>query len=291
MILYPVASLQARQYGGDTLSVEIGREPGGTRIDSPAAPPNGMLFSIWGERTDPATTFPFSSGNREFCDIFFQNWVLRLIGWNSSAASAGDTNCFWNSNSMILADGTAVSEPPNSYVGDYTFLIEGGHTVAQLNGGVFHAFQAYNDTGGSQLVLRMWVKFAGAPVQGPYTTILSYAQLRTDLVNNGGWSPANAAAWTPSGTPTGFVIGSVYDTFNLFVTQAALEANTGTPSNAYIEAIAARTSPDPAAWGDWPITWDTGLGAANLVDQSGNGRTLLVHPGGSLYEGPVIVRP
>lgn len=239
---------------------------------APSAPPNGMLFSVWGKRNDQISTFPFTGGNHEFLNFYFGNWYLRVVGWNCIANSSGDTDCWWNSNSMIIADGTSVGEAASSYAGDYTWLGENGHTVSQLNGWVFHAFQAWNDSANSQIILRMWVKFAGSSVQGPYTTTLTYTQMRTDLVNNGGWTQVHADAWTPSSTVTGLSVGSNYDTVKNYFIHGRVESNTGTPSNSYIESIAALTAADTGAWADWELNW-TG-GAANLTDRSGNGRTL-----------------
>jgi hypothetical protein len=50
------------------------------------------------------------------------------------------------------------------------------------------------------------------------------------------------------------------------------------PSAAEVDAISRRTSPDPAAWADWP------LAGGDLSDVSGHGRDLVMR--GSAYPGP-----
>lgn len=284
---FPLASVQSRRTVPE-YSIELGRTSyGPDYLDSTAVPSNGFLFSLWGQRTDAVGTggYPWSSGNREFFDFYFSNWTVRVIGWNSSAASSGDTNCNWNSNSMIMLDGTAVGEPANSYAGDYSYMSQGGFTVPQIGGWVFHAMQVWNDSANSQIILRLWVKFYGSAVLGPFTTTLSYAQLRLDIVANSGWTTPHANAFTPSTTPSRFVIGSDQDDGRVFALHGRMETNTGTPTNSYIETIAALTAPDTGAWADWQLNW-TG-GAANVSDRSGHARPLTIHSGGTLYQGPL----
>lgn len=289
MILYPATSIAERRSGAPATpiySVEMGRMMyGNDYVGRPDVAPSGVLFSLWSRIPEQISTFPYTRGNVEVFNLIFDNWYLRCIGGNINAVSAVD--CTYNANSMVLLDGTSVGEPNYSYAGDYTFTIDTGLPVATVNGFVFLAWQAYND--GANLVLRQWQRYAGGPLLPTKESIVSYATLRADVVANAGWSPANAALWTPSAVPVRFKVGSMFDNSNGMYVQARMESTTGNPTDAHILAISEQTGPDPTAWGDWALDWDTDLGAANLTDRSGNGRPLILQPGGTLYQGPLAV--
>lgn len=288
MILYPAASIGERRSGAPALvySVEQGRvEYGNDYVARPDVAPSGVLFSLWCRIPEQISTYPYTRGNMEVYTLQFGNWLARCIGGNINANSAVD--CSYNANSMILCDGTSVGEPNNSYAGDYTYSVDSGLPVAQVNGFVFLAWQFYND--GANLVMRQWHRYAGGALYPVMESIVPYATLRADVVSNAGWNPANAALWTPSMTPVSFKVGSTFSTCNGMYVQARMESTTGNPSAAHILAISEQTGPDPTAWGDWALKWDTDLGAADLTDRSGNGRPLILQPGGTLYQGPLAV--
>lgn len=254
-------------------------------MSSTVAPPNGMLLSFWSKRTDPAVSFPFTSGNRELMSIAYANLYLRIVGFNCSAASSGDTDCWYNANSMMVVDGTSVGESATSNTNDYSWYGANGHTVAQLNGWIFHAFQVYIDSANSQIILRLWVKFGSGAVEGPFTSTITYTDLRATLVSAAGWTQAHADAWTPSTTTTGFTIGDNYDISQFYGIHARLYTATGTPTNAEIETIAATTGADTGAWGDWSLEWSGG--ATSMTDRSGHSRNLTTIAG-TFYAGPAF---
>ena len=69
------------------------------------------------------------------------------------------------------------------------------------------------------------------------------------------------------------------------LTRATMYALGTSPSLATLDTIAMHATPDVTAWADYPLKW-TG-GAADISDDSGNGRDLTLLPGGTLYQGPV----
>lgn len=290
MILYPAASVAARRGGVvppvPSYSVEFGRVEYGndyaTRPDAPAG--NGLLFSMWQRIPEQITTFPYVRGNMETFVAISDTWYLRCVTGNIVANSAVD--CGYNANVMLLANGTGVGESNYAYIGDFAYLQDTGLPVATVNGFVFTAWQIVIEA--ANVTMRQWVKYAGQPVLGPFVSSPTFTQLRQWIVDNNGWNPANAANWTPT-NPTNFSVGGSLSTCNGFYTKAQMVGRSDLPSNAEIEAIASRTAPDPAAWADWPITWDTNLGAADLADASGHNRPLILHPGGTLYQGALAV--
>jgi hypothetical protein len=265
-------------------SLEFGRTPwGNDYIQTATAPTGGTLFSIWSRIPDDIASFPFSRGNQEIYQLHSTNWHVRCIVGNCSAANAGDTNCWYNANSMLLVDGGAVGEANNTYVGDYSWMGEGGHTVAELQGFNFSAWYVRNT--GSAFELVLWLRFAGGPLLGPFTSTVTHTEIRTTVVAGGtGWQQANADALVFDANPLYFTIAP--DTG--FNTHARMEAVAAQPTDAHVLAVSnAINTPDATAWGDWPLIWDTNDNVPVLTDRSGNGRTLSVRGGGALHQGPV----
>lgn len=239
----------------------------------------GILVSLWAKMPSPVVSHPTTLGNTEVLRVNFANWYLRCIGFNFSTIN-GSTGTF-NANSMLFADGTAVSESANSWVNDTTYLAE---TVpwSYENGWVFLAWQAVCDVSGN-LTLRQWVRYAGQAVQGPYATSYPIATLRADLVSNAGWTLAHANAFTPSQTISQVQINGD-DGNDAYIIHARVEDVTGTPTSAHILDISNLSAADSTAWADWSLEWS---GSANLADRSGNGRNL-TGAGGTLSQGGVF---
>lgn len=237
----------------------------------------GVMVSLWAKMPTPVTSHPTTRGNTEVLRINFANWYLRCISFNfnTTSGSVGDLN----TNSMLFADGTAVSESASSWVSDTTYLLDTGVPWTYENGWVFLAWQAVCD-GSGNLTLRQWVRYAGQAVQGPYTTTYTLAALRADLVANAGWTSPHANAWTPSQTIASVQLNG-NDGSDAYLLHARVEDVTGTPTNAHILALSNLTSADATAWADWSLEWS---GSADLTDRSGNGRAL-TSMGGSLSAG------
>lgn len=228
-----------------------------------SAPTGGILVTAWGRFLPAITGYPNSSGNREPLRIQFPNWRVRFVGFAGGFDSA--TSVFMSANSMLFMDGTALGENPDTYIGDYSFYLEDVGDDDIGNGWIFQAMQVYND--GANITVRQWIKYYGLPLQGPYQSTLSYSTIRAELVT-AGWGSGNAAAFTPEADASQIDI-MAWAASNI---QFRVEANSGTPSNAYLESLAALTAADPTAWADWPVDW---LGSApNMTDRSGHGRGL-----------------
>lgn len=271
-------------------SLEFGRTAwGNDYIQTAAAPTGGTLFSVWSRIPDDIATagFPFSRGNQEIYQLHSTNWHVRCVVGNCSATSLADTNCWFNANSMLLVDGGAVGEANGTYVGDYSWMGEGGHTVAELQGFNFSAWYVRNT--GTAFEFTLWVRFAGGVLHGPFTSTVTHTEIRTALVAGGaGWQQANADALVFDANPLYFTIAPDSG----FNTHARMEAVVAQPSDAHILAISnAVDTADLTAWGDWPLTWDTTGGVPVLTDRSGNGRALSVRGGGALYQGPIASIP
>lgn len=259
-------------------SIEFGVVPGTDYVQRTDAPAGGVLFSAWFKLADPVVSWPAGTGNHAGFHLKFPNWFVRFI--TLSISGSGPSDVFFNANSMIFGDGTAHGENPETYAGDYSYLVEQVADDTVANGWVFMAWQTVND--GANITVRQWVKYTGFAAQGPYESIVSYGSLRTELVN-GGWSAPNAAAWTPAVDASAFVINGLGgDDPHLDITHARMESNSGSPTLSYIESLAALSAADPTAWGDWKLDWSGG--APNLADRSGNGRGLS-SPAGSFYQG------
>lgn len=246
-------------------------------------PAGGLLFSVWSRIPTLVTSYPTVLGNMEIFNLYGSNWNLRCVANNIDAQAAD--NCIYNANSMLIANGSGIGQPDGTWLGDFSYLQDLALPVARVNGWVFVAWQVI--VGASDFTVRQWVRYAGQPIQGPYASTISFAQLRTWAEENG-WAPGSAAAWTPS-APTRFTIGTVNDNCRGFYTHARMEARSTLPSNAYIESLSNASGADTSAWGDWQLTWDTDANAAVLADRSGHGRALSIHTGGTLYEGPLSV--
>jgi hypothetical protein len=227
----------------------------------------GLLVSLWAKMPTPVTSHPTTLGNTEILRVNFANWYMRCIGFNFNTTS-GSTGDF-NANSMFFLDGTAVSENPDSYVGDTTWLLDTGIPWTYENGWVFFAFQFVCD-GSGNLTLNMWIRYAGQAVQGPYTTNYTLANIRADVQTNSGWTLAHANAFTPSQTISEIRINGD-DGSDAYLIHARVEQATTTATNAHILDISNLTSADATAWADWSLEWG---GSLNLADRSGNSRDL-----------------
>lgn len=238
----------------------------------------GILVSLWAKMPTPVTSHPTTLGNTEVLRINFSNWYLRCISFNfnTTSGSVGDLN----TNSMLFADGTAVSESATSWVNDTTYRMDTGVPWSYENGWIFLAWQAVCD-GSGNLTLRQWVRYAGQSVAGPDTSSLSLSTIRSDLQSNAGWTAAHANAWTPSQTISQVQINGG-DGNDAYITSARVEETTGTPTNAHILDLSNLTEADSTAWADWSLRWESG--AATLTDRSGNSRDL-TGAGGALASG------
>ncbi len=239
----------------------------------------GVLVSLWAKMPTPVTVHPTTLGNTEVLRVNFGNWYMRCISFNFGTTSATLGNM--NTNSMLFADGTAVGEGANSWVNDTTYLVESVPWTYE-NGWVFLAWHFTCD-GSGNLGLRQWVRYAGQALQGPYTTTYTLAGLRTDLVNNAGWTLAHANAFTPSQTVSAIRINGD-DGNDAYIIHARVEDTASTPTDAHVLAVSNLTAADPTAWADWSLEWS---GSANLADRSGNGRNL-TGAGGTLSQGGVF---
>lgn len=100
----------------------------------------GVLVSLWAKLPTPVSSHPTTLGNTEVLRIDFANWFLRCISFNfnTTSGSTGDMN----TNSMLFADGTSVSESSASWANDTTYLLDSGVPWSYENGWVFLAWQA-----------------------------------------------------------------------------------------------------------------------------------------------------
>jgi hypothetical protein len=114
----------------------------------------------------------------------------------------------------------------------------------------------YTQHSGNTSVQTLWVKF------GPSGVIQSTT---TDVVN-------------VSISPNTLWIGSSWaNPSHMYMQYLRVYAMSAKPTTAQIEAIAQRTTPDPTAWGDWPLI------AGGTQDVSGNGHAITVT--GTWYSG------
>jgi hypothetical protein len=124
--------------------------------------------------------------------------------------------------------------------------------------------------------VRQWLKFGpNGDVIPAGESHLTFDEARSNLVSNG-WSPTDAAAWTP-GDAISFQVGSDHG----YLTHARMVAQSTPPSLTDLDQLA--TSGFAPVWADYPFIWQNG--APDLHDQSGNGRDLLLPSGGTLYQG------
>lgn len=298
-------------------SLEFGHETDHQDYCAPLSLPadfgSGLLFSIWtripNDLSNPILN-TLNRGNMIVCNITGTNWNLVCLVGNIYVF--GDGMGGYNANYMLgFAD---------LWAGDYCTYqtLEMDRMPLPLLGGwVWVAWQVVLNADHS-FTFRQWLKFgregqvfrAGHWMDSPTgEETVSTEYLRafvTDtphaddslhnwglsLPHNGGrtMDAAAAASWLP-GRFASLQIGwdNTYSGINTppnsFLTRAHLYARTNAPSLQELENIAGSTLPDPAAWGDWPLSWD--LDDAILADQSGNMHHLTLQPGGKLYRGPV----
>lgn len=281
MILYPAASIATRGGGVPADSIEFGRTAyGNDYVGRPDAPTGGTLFMVWSRipETIADQTFPFVRGNQEIYQLYCGNWYVRCVTGNMTVPSADSTACYFNANSMIFANGAAVSEPNDTYLGDYSYMGQGGLSVPQMQGFNFTAW--YVENTGSEITVTLWTKFADGSFYGPYVSTVTLAAFRS-ACEGAGWSALHAAAFTPDTNAVSFAVAPAAG----YNTHARMLQVTGQPSDATVLALSNDLTADPSAWGDWQLTWDADLGAADLSDRSGHSRPLILRPGGTLYQG------
>jgi hypothetical protein len=252
-------------------SIEYGRRLYGTddslRNDAPSG---GTLFSVWTKIPDPGSTYPWSRGNMDDYVLYGQNWYMRCLTGNSSAASA--TSASFNANSMLFAD------PSGTWVNDYSYYLNTAMTESQVRGWVWAAWQVVVNA--NSFTIRQWLKFGlnGAVVAAGESNP-TFTEIRSALVSMRGFTASQAAAWVP-GDATSFHVGKD----NGYLTHARMAATSATPTLAALDTIARANAADTSAWADYELVWVNG--APNLSDRSGHGRNLSIEAGGTLYAGP-----
>jgi hypothetical protein len=118
------------------------------------------------------------------------------------------------------------------------------------------------------------VTFDGSNWATPSTTTRTLAQMRING-QAGGWSAAQAAAWTPS-APSKITIGDqtwLYTVNAYSATHIRVQNLTAFPTSVTLGQLASLDGPSANDWAYWPITWDNG--APTLTDGTGNGRDMV----------------
>lgn len=253
-------------------SVEVGRTLYGTDFALyDGVPTGGLLFSVWSRIADPPpSSIPWVRGNMDVFVLRGVGWHMRCLGGNIHVYSSDFYT--YNANSMLFAGSSG------EWVEDYSFyLADPGIPEAEVHDWVWLAWQVIVES--DAFVIRQWVKF------GPDRAVLpmiesrvTFAQVRSILVNQRGWSSAAANAWQP-GQATSFQVGSDHG----YLFHARMDATSTVPTNAQLEAIAGAADASTAAWADYAITWHDG--AADIADRSGHGRHLEIASGGQLHQG------
>jgi hypothetical protein len=202
--------------------------------------------------------------------LYGQNWYMRCLTGNSSAASA--TSASFNANSMLFAD------PSGTWVNDYSYYLNTAMTESQVRGWVWAAWQVVVNA--NSFTIRQWLKFGlnGAVVAAGESNP-TFTEIRSALVSMRGFTASRAAAWVP-GDATSFHVGKD----NGYLTHARMAATSATPTLAALDTIARANAADTSAWADYELVWVNG--APNLSDRSGHGRNLSIEAGGTLYAGP-----
>lgn len=245
-----------------------------------STPVKSLIMGVW-HKPSPLfdTTYPKQCGNHEVVHIGGTNWSVQNILDNMTIQSTGVVS-FWNQNTQFFG-GPFMG---GNWAQDYTLYNDTSNTLteAQVMDWKWTCWQVIKDDANQRFIFRQWIKFglngdikktgyfADAPT---YDSIVTWADLRTLLQSNGGWSPAAAAAWVPDdivNVGLGDNASDGNDPPNLAFAKAWTMSTE--PTLAQLEAWALQFSPDSSAFGDWPFEMRSGT--PFLKDVSGNGRNL-----------------
>lgn len=262
------------------ISIEFGRDNSRDYCDTLQAPSGGTLFSIWTKIPDDLsqyTKYGWLRGNMTEYTLYGENWVVMcLVGNIYRYEDYGEDGYVYNANTMLGFD--------NIWGGDYSYYQrpEWQQAPASLvSGWVWAAWQII--VGQDSMTFRQWLKFGvdGDVIEAGEDTV-SFDAIRQFAMdpkyNKVPLTQEQAMAWTPTDA-TKYQIG--YD--HGYACHARLEARNTKPTLAELEAISKLNEADTSAWADYELNWVDG--APNLLDRSNHGFTLVLHDGGTLYEG------
>jgi hypothetical protein len=277
MLPFPSHSINARRGPPAIYGTEFSRNWGTDFATIETMPSgSGFLFSAW--TRIPEQLPPDVQSQRGNFNVFeFQSptWGCVCIGGNGGW-NPDNQNCFYNANTMFGPINPA--HLGGTYLGyDQTWYLQEWLPLSYINNWVFLAWQVIINA--SDVTIRQWIKFQGQPMLNPQESILTFAQMRADLVV-AGWTQGEADAWTP-----GLATSTRFGTNAGMLIHARAESNSTLPSQPYMESIAALSGPDASAWADWSLEYTNQV---NLSDRSGNGRNLTPNAGAAFYRGPTF---
>jgi hypothetical protein len=251
-------------------------------------PDTNILLGGWIRPTMPTGAYPRVRGNNVCCQVLGTNWQMLYLDDNMILEDTGYLS-WYNANSMFWA--APIGADPDTWTpwytgnvvsGDYNMYVDTGSeafTAAEAASWKFFIIQLVR--GASSFVSRIWIKIGSRALAKISDETITYADLRTGLINWGGWTSEQAAAWTP-GASNRITIGDGTDgTYPAYVTHWFLNDASSEPSLSTLEAIAAEPATSHGTYADWVLTWESG--APVLTDRSGNSRT--ISNLGTLYEG------
>ena len=257
----------------------------------------GVLFGGWskiGPTNDPMTG-AWHLGDIYPFEIWGTNFYIQTVGSDiyTSSASVGYINSNISLYSAAFNAGTPsrLTYNATAYAGDFASYMTLNIDTAAFKDYIYSAWQFMFNTDNS-LTTTQWIYFPSTNSMYCVKQTVTLAQWRAGLVANGVASGV-AAVFTPGsitnfnfGGPSGAggATGGGSDATNVFARSTIREMNTQ-PSAQYIISLAARTTPDPTAWGDYPLNW-TGS-TINLLDQSGHGNHM-DGIAGTFSQGPLM---
>jgi len=213
------------------------------------------------------------------------NWYILYLLDNMDIEYTGYVSRY-NCNSMIWA--APIGADPDTWTpwytgdvvsGDYNLYVDwsGDYTETEAGWWKFFVIQLIRDA--SSLRSRMWLKVGTRDIVKIRDDEITHAAMRSGLVDWGGWTTEQAAAWTP-GAINRVCYGDMVDSPS-YVTHCTIDDSSSEPSLATLEAMAAEPASAVGAYAAHKLTWESG--AAVLTDRSGNARHAAAVA--NLYEG------
>ena len=268
-------SLRAREQPWSDVALqyytqELTSSPAGFGVDrflftgGAGYPLTGSIWSVWTKITPPGP-YPWTHQVQEF----FQNTDNTTSAtWNMSV---------FESFAVAPANQITISYQLNFFDGSYNLVFN--TTIASVTVPEAVA-RDWNWTawqfviGASEFDLNLWYKNGqDETIVGPISSVFTFASIRALLISVLGYTPAQAAAWSPGPLLASTIGDSDYPGEDAYFYHANVQATSSILSNSVLESIAVSTPPYAGgSFADWPLTWVDG--APYYGDVSGNARFL-----------------